>query len=67
MDNTQNTTNNTVKEKFVSESSIFPHPYQRTKDSQYVSGTWPLLGVLVVAFFVLKYFIYLKDEKKHNQ
>lgn len=30
-------------------------------------STWTILGVLIVAFFVLKSFIYIKDAKRHGK
>lgn len=52
---------------FQSESSIIVHPYNMTQDNQFVLPTWALILVLIVTFFVLKYFIYLADEKRHGK
>lgn len=52
---------------FHSESSIIVHPYNFPKANQAAVPTWALLLVLVISFFVLKYFIYLVDEKRHGK
>ncbi len=56
-----------TKTEFKSESSIIVHPYQMPKKDQSILPTWSLLVVLIVAFFVLKYFIYISDEKRHGK
>ena len=55
------------KPVFQSESSIINHPYRMPKKSYLMAPTWLLLLVLMVAFFILKYFIYLKDDKRHGK
>ncbi len=55
------------KPVFQSESSIINHPYRFPKKSYLMAPTWLLLLVLIVAFVVLKYFIYVKDEKRHGK
>jgi hypothetical protein len=52
---------------FQSESSIIVHPYDFPKENQAVLPTWALLLVLIVSFFVLKFFIYIVDEKRHGK
>ena len=37
------------------------------KDAHAMMPTWALIGVLIVAFFVLKTFIYIKDPKRHGK
>jgi hypothetical protein len=55
-------------EKFVSESSIMSHPYRYARgNDQFKAPTWLLVLVLIATFFVLKYFIYLADEKRHGK
>ncbi len=55
------------KPVFKSESSIINHPYRFPKQSYLMAPTWLLLLALIGAFFVLKYFIYLKDDKRHGK
>jgi len=54
-------------EAFKSESSIFVHPIQHPKDNQPKFPTWSLLVILVIAFAVLKSFIYISDKKRHGK
>lgn len=42
-------------------------PIQPVNNDQLKFPTWGLLGFLVVFFFVLKAFIYIKDPKKHGK
>ena len=56
-----------VAEKFKSESSIMVHPYSFPKKDQLMFPTWALLLILVVGFFIIKYFIYIADEKRHGK
>lgn len=61
---------NTVENKtqFQSESSIIVHPYKPAAvDRQVMAPTWLLIVLLIGAFFLLKYFIYLKDDKRHGK
>ena len=60
---------NTAAKKpvFVSESSIFVQPIQVPKDNQLMFPTWALILVLIVAFFILKSFIYISDKKRHGK
>ncbi len=57
----------TAKPQFTSESSIIVHPYNFPKAKQLLSPTWLLLLVLFIAFFILKGFIYISDEKRHGK
>lgn len=60
--------NTSSKTEFKSESSIIVHPYQMAKPyEQFKMPTWALIAVLLVAFFVLKFFIYIADEKRHGK
>ncbi len=51
----------------VRESSIAYKDVVRTKPSHFTMPTWVLLIFLCVVFYVLKSFIYLKDEKRHGK
>lgn len=55
------------KVPYQSETSIFGHPNQMPKANQLSLPTWSLIVILIGAFFVLKGFIYLKDEKRHGK
>ncbi len=57
----------TKKTTFTSESSIMAHPNQFVEAKQFMAPTWLLLVVLFAAFFVLKGFIYIADEKRHGK
>ncbi|MFZ4713132.1 MAG: hypothetical protein ACOYL6_05455 [Bacteriovoracaceae bacterium] len=48
-------------------SSIFPINPQFTKVNQLIVPTWGLLSTLVACFFILKFFIYIKDDKRHGK
>jgi hypothetical protein len=54
-------------ETFKSESSIIVHPYNFPKKDQLKFPTWGLLVILIISFFILKYFIYLVDDKRHGK
>jgi|GEM_PF-1211203 len=56
-----------AKPQFTSESSIMSHPYKFPQTEQFKSPTWLLLLVLFIAFFVLKGFIYISDQKRHGK
>jgi hypothetical protein len=56
-----------TKEKFESETSIFSAPMKAPKENQLVMPTWGLLAILIVAFIVLKTFIYITDEKRKGK
>jgi hypothetical protein len=53
--------------EFKSESSIIVHPYSFPKANQLKFPTWALILILIAAFFILKYFIYIADEKRHGK
>lgn len=55
------------KNEFKSESSIFSHPIQMPYKEALKFPTWSLIVFLVGAFFVLKGFIYISDEKRHDK
>ena len=58
----------TDKPQYHSESSVMAHPNKRPPEKlQLHASTWLLIIVLIGAFFRLKYFIYLKDEKRHGK
>jgi hypothetical protein len=48
-------------------SSIFSVNPQTVKAEQFKMPTWGLISTLVVAFFILKFFIYIKDTKRHGK
>jgi hypothetical protein len=52
---------------FKSESSIFSHPISFPKQDQAKLPTWSLLLILIIAFFILKPFIYITDKKRHGK
>jgi hypothetical protein len=54
------------KLQYSSESSIFVHPIQKVKNSPMLP-TWGVIVVLIIAFFVLKSFIYISDKKRHGK
>ena len=54
-------------EVFKSESSIFVNPVQYPAKDQLRFPTWALLVILIVAFFILKPFIYISDKKRHGK
>jgi hypothetical protein len=60
--------NTSTKTEFKSESSIIVHPYQMVKNyEQFKLPTWSLIVILLIAFFILKFFIYIADEKRHGK
>ena len=49
-------------------SSIVNSGYQKTPSKQFTMGTWTgLIPILVFAFFIIKSFIYTKDDKRHGK
>jgi hypothetical protein len=49
-------------------SSIFPNgQFEQIKSSYLMMPTWLLVVVLIFAFFILKSFIYLADEKRKGK
>jgi hypothetical protein len=56
------------KPVFKSESSVMSHPWQfPAKTEQLSLPTWGILAILIVTFFVLKFFIYIKDDQRHGK
>ena len=55
------------KEVYQSETSIFAHENHMPKANQAKFPTWALIGILIVAFFVLKTFIYISDKKRSGR
>lgn len=53
--------------KEMKSSTIVNESVQMPKPDQLFMPTWVVLGVLIVVFFVLKTFIYIKDEKRHGK
>lgn len=51
----------------VQTSSIVNEYVQMPKQDQLKFPTWGLLVVLVIAFFILKTFVYIKDDKRHGK
>jgi hypothetical protein len=54
-------------DSFKSESSIFVHPIQHPKENQLKLPTWGVMVILIIAFFILKPFIYISDKKRHGK
>ncbi|MBL7665608.1 MAG: hypothetical protein JNM93_10785 [Bacteriovoracaceae bacterium] len=49
-------------------SSVFPKgDVEAVNKKQLMMNTWVLLGGLMVLFFLLKTFIYIKDDKRHGK
>ncbi len=56
------------KPVFQSESSVMNHPIRfPSKDGYFTLPTWGLLVILIIAFLILKFFIYIADEKRHGK
>ena len=55
------------KNEYKSESSIFVHPIQKPWKSAPMLPTWALVLFLIGAFFILKGFIYIADQKRHGK
>jgi hypothetical protein len=55
------------KNDYKSESSIFVHPIQKPWKNATMLPTWGLILTLILAFFVLKGFIYISDQKRHGK
>lgn len=53
--------------KYVPESSVIPHEFQKPKNDQFTMPTWGLLVILFAAFFILKGFIYIPDESRKGK
>lgn len=48
-------------------STIVDSHVQQINNDQFMMPTWSLLVVLVLTFFILKGFIYIKDDKRHGR
>lgn len=59
--------NKVTKVPYKSETSIFPVETPNPKNNQFKMPTWGLMAVLIVAFFILKTFIYITDEKRKGR
>lgn len=51
----------------IKESSIAYSDVTRPQKEQFIMPTWALLLCLCIAFYVIKSFIYLKDDKRHGK
>jgi hypothetical protein len=52
----------------VKPSSIYPNEdYEKVELNQLAMPTWFLLVFLIVCFFILKSFVYTKDDKRHGK
>jgi len=56
-----------MEETTVQESSVLKDIYQPINPDQPSLPTWSLLIVLVITFFILKSFIYIKDGDRHGK
>lgn len=54
-------------EAVKSESSVTPVPFNKPKADQLKLPTWGVLVALFAAFFILKSFIYIPDEKRKGK
>jgi len=41
--------------------------FEQIQAGQFYMPTWALLVTLIIAFFILKSFIYIKDQKRHGK
>lgn len=41
--------------------------FEVIQQNQFYMPTWALISVLIVGFFILKSFIYIKDGKRHGR
>lgn len=51
----------------VYESAVLQEHFEPIRDGQFALPTWAIIAVLVVIFVILKSFIYIKDEQRHNK
>lgn len=49
------------------ESSIVTNDVQPPGRDQFEMPTWGIIIALIIAFFILKSFIYIKDKKRHGK
>lgn len=60
--------NETLKETQTSSVTQVQDHFQHVNThSEWRLPTWGVLLVLILAFFVLKSFIYIKDKKRHGK
>lgn len=48
-------------------SIVASRPLEREKEDYLEMPTMVIIGVLVCVFFMLKFFIYIKDDKRHGK
>ena len=53
--------------KTVKQSSVVDKNVEPIEKDQFVLPTVYALGALIVAFLVLKLFVYIKDDKRHGK
>lgn len=56
-----------MQENQARESSIVTKDYEGIKTDQVKLPTYGVIIVLIIAFFVLKKFIYIKDDKRDGK
>lgn len=56
-----NETTETKSSTIVNEAVQMPQP------DHFFLPTWAVIGILILVFFVLKTFIYIKDDKRHGK
>lgn len=49
------------------ESSIVTSDVKHVREDQFEMPTWGIIVTLVITFFILKSFIYIKDGKRHGK
>lgn len=49
------------------QSTVLQPDYQPIQTGQWAAPTWSIIVLLVIVFIVLKYFIYIKDEKRDGK
>lgn len=48
-------------------STIVNEAVQMPQPDHFFLPTWAVIGILILVFFVLKTFIYIKDDKRHGK
>jgi hypothetical protein len=56
-----------MEEKKAQESSIVTKDYDTVKTGESRMPTYGVIIILIIAFFVLKKFIYIKDDKRDGK
>ncbi len=51
----------------VEKSSMVDSNVTTAETGQFSMPTWGIIVALVIAFFILKSFIYIKDKKRHGK